>query len=46
MLMLFVTTGLRRSELVGLKWEDIDENASTMSIKRGAVYTAENGIYV
>ena len=46
MLMLLVTTGLRRSELVGLKWEDIDENASTMSIRRGAVYTAESGIYV
>ena len=46
MLMLLVTTGLRRSELVGLKWEDIDENTSTISIKRGAVYTAESGIYV
>ena len=46
MLLLLITTGIRRSELAGLKWEDIDEKASTVSIRRGAVYTAQNGIYV
>lgn len=27
-----VTTGLRRSELLGLKWEDVDLDAGSMSV--------------
>jgi integrase len=32
---LAATTGLRRSELLGLRWHDIDLNRATMSINRG-----------
>ena len=30
-------TGMRRNELLGLKWEDFDETKSTISINRGLV---------
>jgi len=30
-------TGMRRSELLGLRWGDIDLNAATISINRGLV---------
>lgn len=30
-------TGMRRSELLGLKWNDLDEQAATLSINRGRV---------
>ncbi len=36
-LWLAATTGLRRSELLGLKWDDIDLDAATLSINRGLV---------
>lgn len=32
---LAISAGLRRSELAGLRWADIDFNAKTVSIKRG-----------
>ncbi len=34
---LIATTGLRRSELLGLKWDDIDLSGATVSINRGLV---------
>ena len=34
-LWLAATTGVRRSELLGLRWEDIDLKSATMSINRG-----------
>lgn len=37
LLLLDLTTGLRRGELLGLKWEDIDFNARELSVKREAV---------
>lgn len=33
-------TGVRRSELLGLRWDDIDLEAATMSINRGLVAVA------
>lgn len=34
---LLATTGLRRSELLGLQWDDIDLDHATLSINRGLV---------
>ncbi len=34
---LATTTGMRRSELLGLKWSDVDWQRSTVSINRGLV---------
>ncbi|GBE22693.1 tyrosine recombinase XerC [bacterium BMS3Bbin01] len=36
-LWLISTTGMRRSELLGLKWDDIDLDTATLSINRGLV---------
>lgn len=36
-LWLAATTGVRRSELLGLKWSDLDLGAATMSVNRGIV---------
>ena len=35
--LLDITTGLRRGELLGLKWDDIDFNTNVMSIRREVV---------
>ncbi len=37
---LTATTGLRRSELLGLRWDDIDLAAATVSVNRGLVAIA------
>jgi len=37
---LTATTGLRRSELLGLRWDDIDLAAATLSVDRGLVAIA------
>ena len=36
-LWLISTTGMRRSELLGLQWQDIDLDTATLSINRGLV---------
>ena len=46
MLLLIATTGIRRSECVGLKWKDLDEAACAIHIKRGGSYTARNGVSI
>ena len=46
MLYLFITTGLRRGELLGLQWGDIDFENLTIEIKRNVTYTKRNGIVV
>ena len=34
------TTGVRRSELLGLRWDDVDLDAATVSVNRGLVAVA------
>ena len=34
---LMANTGMRRSELLGLKWDDVDFDASALSVNRGLV---------
>ena len=46
MLMLLITTGIRRGECAGLKWSDIDEKQGTLSVKRSVSYTPEFGLTV
>lgn len=46
MLYLFITTGLRRGELLGLQWRDIDFDKHTIEIKRNVTYTKRSGIVV
>lgn len=36
-LWLLANTGMRRSELLGLRWDDVDLDAATLSINRGLV---------
>jgi integrase len=43
MIKLFLLTGLRRGELCGLEWKDIED--STISIKRASQYIADKGIF-
>ena len=46
MLYLMTTTGVRRGELIGLQWRDIDFNKLTIDIKRNVTYTPLSGIVV
>ena len=46
MMYLLITTGIRRGECAGLKWCDIDESQSTLSISRSVSYTSESGITI
>lgn len=46
--MLFLTavrTGLRRGELLGLRWQDIDLNAKTLSVKRTITTKMDGTLY-
>lgn len=38
-IVLYLNTGLRRSELLGLKWEDIDFEENTLHVQRAVVQT-------
>ena len=43
---MLITTGLRRGELVGLKWRDIDTSAGVLHVERGVSYTHGSGVIV
>jgi integrase len=45
-LTLLVVTGMRRGEVVGLKWADLDLDAGTAKIKRAVSYTKATGVVV
>jgi integrase len=40
-----ITTGLRRGEVMGLEWKDIDFEKGTINIVRQSLYTKVKGIY-
>ena len=44
MLYLLTTTGVRRGELVGLKWRDIDTSNAVLHVERGVAYTHATGV--
>ena len=46
MLLLLMTTGIRRGECIGLKWSDLNEKESTITISRNVTYTPESGTIV
>jgi integrase len=43
-ILLAVTTGLRRGELLGLKWEDVDFNNETLAVRRSLQQTRVGGL--
>ena len=45
MFSMLLLTGMRRGELLGLEWSDIDFDNATVNIKRTSQYTADKGIY-
>jgi len=42
---LLVYTGMRRGEILGLKWSDIDFNTQTINIQRAVLYLPNKGIF-
>ncbi|MBE6913520.1 MAG: hypothetical protein E7472_01095 [Ruminococcaceae bacterium] len=46
LLLLLITTGLRRGECLGLKWRDIDEQRALLRVERNITYTPKSGIVV
>ena len=46
MLNLLITTGIRRGELMGLQWGDIDFDRCVISVSRNVTYTPASGIVV
>lgn len=42
---LAIYSGLRRGELLGLEWPDIDFNNHTLNVRRSSLYTKEKGIF-
>lgn len=46
MMMLLVTTGIRRGECMGLQWNDIDERSSTIHIERNVVCKPHGGAMI
>ena len=45
MITLLIYSGMRRGELLGLKWDDIDFKTNRIQIVRSILYTSEKGIY-
>ncbi|MDQ0340229.1 integrase [Caldalkalibacillus uzonensis] len=43
---LAITTGLRRSELLGLEWKHVDLDEGTISVKQGLTYTPTSGYVI
>lgn len=46
MLHLFMITGARRGEILGLKWSDIDFTNKTVRFSRAVYYRSDCGIYI
>jgi len=46
MLYLLITTGLRRGELLGLQWRDVNFDSCTLDIQRNITYSKSKGITV
>lgn len=46
MMLMMVTTGIRRGECLGLQWQDFDFPNNTLSIVRNVTYTKESGTMV
>lgn len=46
MLHLFITTGIRRGEYMGIQWQDIDFKNNAVNIARCVTYTPESGVIV
>ena len=46
LLYLFITTGIRRGELLGLKWCNIEEKECIIHINHNVTYTSQSGIVV
>lgn len=44
-IILLLYTGMRRGELCGLKWSDIDFDTQTISIQRTVLYLPEKGLF-
>ncbi len=42
---LFIATGLRRSELLGLRWSDFDENAATLAVTGKLIRASGKGLF-
>ncbi len=45
MIKLLIYSGVRRGELCGLKWGDIDFDNKLVTIERAVLYTADKGLY-
>lgn len=45
-MMVLITTGLRRGECIGLEWKDVDFDNGTITVNRAVTYTKECGIRV
>ncbi|HHY32373.1 MAG TPA: site-specific integrase [Firmicutes bacterium] len=45
-ILLAVTCGLRRGEILGLRWQDVDLEAGRLTINQTLGYTPEEGIYM
>ena len=43
---LFITTGLRRGECLGLQWQDVDFDNATITVNRSATYILRQGVKV
>lgn len=45
-ILLAIYTGMRRSEVLGISWNDVDLNQSTLSLKQSSQYVTEHGKYI
>lgn len=46
LVLLLLSSGCRRGEALGLKWEDVDFSFSRVHVVRNVLYTPERGVYV
>lgn len=44
-IMLILYTGMRRGELMGLAWDDIDLDRGIISVRKSLLYTPNKGVY-